>query len=66
MSPQMAPPVSEVVSDRGALLDQMTTIARVLNELDSGLDHGNVLAAREASRVMRSELTGLALLLGLA
>lgn len=65
MSPQTAPPVNEVATDRGALLDQMTRINKLINDLDGSLDRGQVIAAREYSRAMRSELTGLALLLGL-
>lgn len=66
MSPQIAPPASEVVADRGAVLDQLTRIALTLSELDSNLTHGNVLAARETSTLLRSKLGELTRTLGFA
>lgn len=65
MSPQTAPPVSEVAAERGAVIDQLRAAVQALNELDADLQRGNVLAARERSTVLRGELVDLARLLGL-
>jgi hypothetical protein len=52
------------VTDRGAVLDQLSKIAKALNALDANLTHGNVLAARETSAVMRAELVTLTEIMG--
>lgn len=65
MSPQMSPPVVELVAERGEIIAQLTLIAKALNKLDADLERGNVLAARESSAEMRAELTGLQHVLGL-
>lgn len=66
MSPQTSPPVVEVAAERGALLDQLSLIAKALNALDSDLAHGNVLAAKMTSTELRLALVALTRLLGFA